>query len=129
MQRATGTELTTSQQHIEVSDARQNRDDKDTRLLLSFLKDRNPLASDQTLRNISTGVTAYSTVNDDTAKDVGKAILQTMQGKPVKDFTFKRKDQAVCMDTKITTKMEGETIQVNPQGNFQGNSGLCKWQC
>ena len=44
MLRVTGTELNSSQQHIEVSDARQTRDDKDMRLLLSFLEDRKPFA-------------------------------------------------------------------------------------
>ena len=98
--RVTGTELNSSQQHIEVSDARQTRDDKAMRLLLSFLEDRNPFASDQTLRNLCTEVTAHFIVNADTAKDVGKDILQTMQSKPVKDFTFKRKNQVVSMVTK-----------------------------
>ena len=70
------------------------------RLLLSFLEDRNPFASDQTLRNLCTEVTAHFIVNADTAKDVGKDILQTMQSKPVKDFTFKRKDQVDSMVTK-----------------------------
>lgn len=71
------------------------------------------------LRNISTGVTADPTVNADSAKAVGNTILQSMQGSAVKEFKFKKKDQVVTMDVKVCAKVDGESIQVDPQLLFQ----------
>ena len=43
-----------------------------------------PIHSDASLRNISTGVNAHSTVSADNAGDVGNAILVSMEGKMLK---------------------------------------------
>lgn len=67
------------------------------------------------MRNISTGVTADDIMNVDKAELVGKAILESMQGEAVKDFKFSRKQQAVTMDIKTCAKIDGESIQVDPQ--------------
>ncbi|GFO49178.1 endoglucanase [Plakobranchus ocellatus] len=58
MQEVTGSENTTSGQHAESSQSRMRRGDEDMRSLLNFLLSRDPFACDETLRSISTGVTA-----------------------------------------------------------------------
>jgi hypothetical protein len=70
-------EHTTSDPHVELGETRQ---DTDTAMgsLLGFLLLRTPLAGDNTLRNIATGVTADPTVNADTAKAVGYSISHSM---------------------------------------------------
>jgi len=45
-----------------------------------------------------------SSVNVDTAKVVGCAILESMEGKSAADFSFK--DQAVTLDTHTTVKFD-----------------------
>ncbi|KAK7111484.1 hypothetical protein V1264_011106 [Littorina saxatilis] len=119
MQEVTRMEYTTSDQHAESGGSRQGKDETDMKSMLKFLLPRNPFTSDGTLRNICTGVTADTTVNVDTAKAVGGAILQSMVGTSVKDFKFKRKNQAVTMDIQTSAKIEGEIIQVDPQLLFQ----------
>ena len=62
---------------------------------------------------------AHSTVNVDTAKSVGNVILASMEGTAAADFTFKRSDQVVTIDTKSTVKIDGVTVQIDPQLLFQ----------
>ena len=119
MQAVTGLEYCTSEQHVEAGESRMARDEKDMKALLNFLIDRNPFKGDDSLRNISTGVTADATVNVDKAEKVGKAILSSMTGMPVKDFKFSKKQQAVTMDVRASAKVDGESFQADAQLLFQ----------
>ena len=122
MQTITSIEYKTSEQHVESSQSRTERDYKDKMKLLAFLQERNPLdldLHDSELRNIETGVEADSTVNSDSAKEVGSKVIASMTGKNVLDYNFKRTDQAVTMGTKSTVKIDGDSIHVDPQLLFQ----------
>ena len=99
MQELTGVSYNTGEQNKDMAKARQARDWKDTHAVLKYLQERNPFTSDPSLRNISTGVHAHSTVNVDQAKDVGKTILASMEGKTAAEYSFKRNNQAVTLDT------------------------------
>ena len=83
-------EYSTSEQHVEIGESRMARDDQDMHSILSFLIVRSPFAADESLRNISTGVSSDSTVNVDKAEMVGKTILDSMQGMSVKDYNIKK---------------------------------------
>ena len=48
-------------------------------------------SADLSLRNICTGTVADSSVNADSAKEVGESILQHMAGKKVTEYKFKKK--------------------------------------
>ena len=102
-----------------MTKARQNRDWKDIETLLKYLHERNPFSSDVSLRSISTGVYASTTVNVDTAKHVGNAILSSMEVISAAEYTFKRKNQVVTLDTKCQVRIDGATIQIDPQLLFQ----------
>ena len=115
----TGVSYSTSEQNKDMTKARQDHDWKDTQTLLKYLHERNPFSSDVSLRSISAGVHASTTVNVDTAKDVGNAILSSMEGISVAEYTFKRKNQAVTLDTKCQVRIDGATIQLDPQLLFQ----------
>ena len=119
MQTLTEADFVTSDQHKDVTTARQARDDKDARSLLDYLQHRDPFERDTSLQNIATGVTANSTVNVDQAREVGCKILQSMTGQNVSDFTFKKKDTVVIMDNKSHTKVDGHSLPVDPQLLFQ----------
>lgn len=119
MQELTGVSYNTGEQNKDMTKARQARDWKDTQTVLKYLQERNPFTSDTSLRNISTGVHAHNTVNVDTAKDVGNAILTGMKGKTVAEYTFKRNNQAVTLDTKSAVKIDGVMVQIDPQLLFQ----------
>ena len=109
----------TSEQNKDMTKARQDRDWKDTQILLKYLHERNPFSSDVSLRSISTGVHASTTVNVDTVKDVGKAILSSIEGISAAEYTFKRKNQVVTLDSKCQVRIDGATIQIDPQLLFQ----------
>ena len=95
MQELTGVNYNTGEKNKDMTRARQDRDWKDTNTVLKYLQERSPFTQDTTLRNISTGINAHSTVNVGSAKDVGSALLAGMEGKTVAEHTFKRNDQAV----------------------------------
>ena len=42
-----------------------------------------------------------------------------MEGNPVASYIFRKKDQAVTMDTKSTIKIQDEYVHVDPQLLFQ----------
>ena len=71
--------------------------------------------NDGCLRSISTGVTADTKVNAETAKDIGTSIIRSMEGKRVVEHKFRRTEQAVTIDVKVYIKIDGETINFDPQ--------------
>ena len=121
MQELTGVSFNSGEQNKDMTKARQARDWIDTNTVLKYLHERNPFTSDNSLRNISTGVHAHNTVNVDTARDVGDAILAGMEGKTAADYTFWRKYQAVTQDTKSAVKVDGVTVQIDPQLFFNAS--------
>ena len=94
MQCLTEVRYVTSDQHKESSKLRIERDLKDTKTVLEFLEERNPFSPDTSLRNVVTGVTAAKSVNVDWAKEIHR-IFDSMTGKKVDEYTFKREDQAI----------------------------------
>ena len=81
MQELTSISFISGEQNKDMSKARQERDMKDTYSIYTYLKARNLFSLNiQSLRNIDNGVTAQANVNVDTAKDVGKNILQSLIG-------------------------------------------------
>lgn len=63
--------------NIRTTQARQERDYKDTNELITYLSQRNPFSSDPSLHSITTGVVASEDVNTEKAKEVGEKILTT----------------------------------------------------
>ncbi len=119
MQELTGVNYNTGEQNKDMIKSRQARDWKDTHTILSYFQENSPFTSDNTLRNISTGVHAHATVNVDKAEAVGRAILEDMEGKTVDEYVFKRVKQAVTLDCKSSVKVDGDVIQIDPQLLFQ----------
>ncbi len=115
----TGVSYSTSEQNKDMTKARQDRDWNDTQTLLKYLHERNRFTSEDHLHSISTGVHASSSVNVDTAKDVGNTILASMEGISAADYTFKRKNQVFTLDTKCVVRIDGAAVQIDPQLLFQ----------
>ena len=120
MQKLSGLSYNSSEQNKEVTQARLERDWKDTTTLLNCLQERNPFSnSDSTLRNIYTGLHAQDTVNADEAQVIGNGILNRMEGETVAEYIFKKNHQVTTLDTKSVVKIEGITVQIDPQLLFQ----------
>ena len=71
------------------------------------------------MQNIEAGVTADSAVNVEQAKEFGTRTLQDMIGKNVKEYSFRKSQQAVTLNEKSFIKVNGEVIAVDPQLLFQ----------
>ena len=82
----------TSDQHMDVTAARQARDDKDMRSILAYLQSRRPFERDSSPQNIATRIIADRSVNAEKAKEVRSKIIESMQGNNVHEYTFKKKE-------------------------------------
>ena len=109
----------TSDQHKEMSVARQARDVSDTLDLISCFRERDPFVHNSSLFNIANGMTAQEAVNVEKAKEIGDSIIASMVGEPVEEFTFRKANQAVTLGTRSTVKVKGETVKVDPHLIFQ----------
>ena len=118
MQGLTGVEYVTSEQHKEATAARIRRDMDDVTKLIEFLERRNQFTKNLELRNIAMGVTAMSHINVEKACSIGEQILKQMTGKTVKDHTFKMKEQAQTMDSKVI-ECGQDKVHIDPQLLFQ----------
>ena len=78
MQSLSGIAYETSEQHKDISKARQTRDVSDTLDIISYLSERNPFANNSCLHSISNGVIAQASVNVDTSRKVRELVLEKM---------------------------------------------------
>ena len=99
MQQLTNVKYSTSEQHKESTYARVKRDARDTQDVILYLSQRSPFTAETSLRNIATGVTAPPHVNVHESKSIGNHILASMERNQVVSYIFRKKDQAVTMDT------------------------------
>ena len=119
MQKFCGTTFQTSEQHKDVSLARETRDVSDTLELITYLKDRDPFVQNSDLFNIANVMTAQQGVNVEKAKAIGEKIVKSMEGKSTEEFIFHKADQAVTLGSRFTIKIKGESVKVDPQLMFQ----------
>ena len=68
-------DVCSSDQHKDVTKARQLRDVRDTLGLINLLKERDPFVQNNALINIANGMTTESIANVDRAKQIGENIL------------------------------------------------------
>ena len=106
MQCLTGVRFETSEQHKDMGSTRQTRDVDDTLTLLDYLRNRSPFSHEPSLRSIASGLTAESSVNVEHSKNIGQKILNSMVGKQVEDFTFKKCDLSVTLGTRTQVKIQ-----------------------
>ena len=92
MQQLTSVKYATSEQHKDLSKARQARDIADTNKLVSVLAERNPFEESPSLQNIVTGVATREDVNVELAEEVGQKILEDMTGNSVNQYVFRKQN-------------------------------------
>jgi hypothetical protein len=108
----------TSAQHVVMGKTSLKKNEQDYVNTLEFLKSRKVFdKSREPLENLVTGLEADPSVNIYLAKEVGNSIINNIIGQSVKTFSFKRKNQAITMGTKIKRK-DGTILQINAQNLF-----------
>ena len=58
-------------------------------------------------------------VNVDEAKMIGEKIIKNMEGRIVDDYTLRKKDQVITLETKASIKINEENMQIDPNILFQ----------
>ena len=107
MQKFGGVSYETSDQHKDVSAARQARDVSDTVDLIDYLNERDPFVQNDSLFNIAKyGMTAQERVNVEKAREIGVKIVESMAGKSTDEFTFRKANQAVTLGSRSTVKIK-----------------------
>ncbi len=108
------------QMHKDLSQARLAKDAKDLQCLLNYFQERKPFSKDtKELRSLESGVIAEGSVNVDSAEEVGNAILASMEGKTVSEYTFSKKNQAVNIASSVYVSVSGETVEIDPHQLYQ----------
>ena len=83
---------------------RQTRDVSDSLALVTYLKEKDAFTESPSLHNIANGMTAQQAVNIEKSREIGCKNLESMVGKPVEEFTFRKADQAVIHASRSTVK-------------------------
>ena len=119
MQKFSSVSYETSDQHNDVSAARQARDVSDTVDLIDYLNERDPFGQNDSLFNIANGMTAQERVNVEKAREIGVKIVESMAGKSTDEFTFRKANQVVTLGSRSTVKIKDEHVNIDPQLLFQ----------
>ena len=117
----------TSEQHVEMSEARKQRDSADCQKFYSWLKEHNPFDKEEKrLKSLSTGITVENeSLNCDKAEKIGESIHNALDGVAMADAKIKRKDQIVCLDFNINAVNIGKKpVSINPTLLFNRLSAL-----
>ncbi|GBM05109.1 hypothetical protein AVEN_215419-1 [Araneus ventricosus] len=75
-----GVDLTSSDQHLKISDSRVRRDNDDFRKMMEWFKHYNPYPENSNLISISTGVVGDSRINCHMAKEEGILGIKRIEG-------------------------------------------------
>jgi hypothetical protein len=87
---------------------------------LRYLTERKPFSNKtNNVRSLSSGVIAERSVNVDSAKAVGAAILTSMEGISVSKYTFSKKLQVMNLASSLYVSIDGEKIEIDPQLLYQ----------
>ena len=79
MQKFSGVSYEASDQHNDVSAAKQARDASDTVDLIDYLNERDPFVQNDLLSSVANGMTAQERVNVEKAREIGVNIGRTIK--------------------------------------------------
>jgi hypothetical protein len=96
----TGHLVSTSECHKGRMKAKMLRDNKDLQVIIDYFTERKPFTNLPELRSLSSGIIADASVNVETARPVGEAIIASMEGVSVADYKFSKKDQVRTLVTR-----------------------------
>lgn len=115
MEEFAGVRSLSSEQHVELRDARQKRNSKDLQTFISWIEEHNPFSKSPELSSLSTGVIGDETVNCDKAFEIGAISIKAIENKTFKEIHMKRKF-AVKSLASITksVKINNDMVCVNP---------------
>ena len=91
-------------------------DAKNVQTILHYFSERKPFSKDsRELRSLSSGVVADTSVDVDKAESLGQSHLQSVYGKSVAEYTFRKKDQVTTLVSSTYITVEGERLEIDPK--------------
>lgn len=120
LEKVAGVYSATTYQHVELRESRKTRDKNDALGLQDWLKLHNPFETgSSSLVCVTNGLIASSTVNCDSAKDVGIRAMKAMVGKQFSDITLKRKNVVTTLSkANLGIQVREHLVEVNPTQLF-----------
>ncbi|XP_014681447.1 PREDICTED: uncharacterized protein LOC106821245 [Priapulus caudatus] len=116
LEKFTGVHTCTSDQHKDMLQSTQSRDNKHRCVFLGWLEAHPPFAGyapDQ-LVSLSTGVVADTSVDCDNAVEIGEKAASEMSGKRFTDITLRRNDKVKTIGAKEKmVRVRGQQVEVN----------------
>ena len=119
MKDLTARSYTTCEQHKELSASRVRRDETDVSKVAEKLDSFTPFSADESLRNIITGINANEDVNVQDLFEIGKDIVQKMDGQPVFSYSHKRSLKAKTLASSKNVKVSADR-SIDPALLFRG---------
>ena len=117
LEQFTGVHTGTSEQHKDMQQSTQSRDNRDRCIFVEWLQAHPPFAGYEPDRlvSLSTGIVADTSVNCDDAVEIGRAAASEMAGKKFTDITLRRNDKVKTIGAQSkTVKVRGQNTEVNP---------------
>ena len=118
MQELTTRSYTTAEQHKELSASRVSRDETDLGKVAEKLASFTPFSADELLRNIITGINANEDVNVQDLFEIGKDVVQKMDGQSVFSYSHKRSLKVKTLASSKNVKVS-EDRSIDPALLFQ----------
>ncbi len=114
-----GTDITSSEQHVDHRKSRQLRDGQDAGKLVDWFTLHPPLPDSSELMSIGTGVVGDETINCDSAVKVGRDAMTKMTGMTFGKVKLHRKDRVLSLTTvSSSVRLHEEIIPINTMQLF-----------
>lgn len=119
MEKMCGVAFTSSEQHVEMREARIKRDSSDSKKLMEWFMQHYPFPDVPEILSLSTGVVGDSSINCHMAKEIGLLAIDRIVGGDFQNVKFYRKDRVLPLATMNNAiKIHDETIPINPTTIF-----------
>ena len=112
----------TSEQHVELGNARRQRDSTDVTKVINWLTAHNPFDVNlQSLRSLSPGLTASDSdgINCEEMEEAGRLLQQKLENVNVLDVSVKRSDKVITLaNMQKCVKIDKKSVHVDPNTLF-----------
>lgn len=120
IERFTGVELSTSEQHVDSRDTMQKRDNTDAHKFLKWFHEHPPFPETTELISLSTGVIADERINCHLSKEIGMKGIERIVDSDFEAVKFKRSERVqplAIMNSSI--QIQDRAVVINPTTLFQ----------
>lgn len=119
LERLTGINRTSTEQHVELRDSRRSVDAKHLNSFINWLSTRSPWQECSALRSLSSGIVGDPTINCHNAKELGNHAMKAVIGCTFSDMKLSRKNKVLplaAVNSKVIIR--NEVVPVNSQQLF-----------